>query len=64
MLVQSFEYFMYEVFALVEPGWFLVAPAWGYPLQWGESYEDSWRMDTVSILNAFDVSEMDLARLK
>ena len=61
MVVQSFEYFFYEVYALVDkPGFFSVSPAWGYPLQWGESYEDSWTMSADMVLSNFDVKEQDL----
>lgn len=64
MIAQSFEYFQYEVTPIpAQPGRFLVSPAWGYPLQWGESYEDQWEQSLEDCLHFLDVTEAQLLAL-
>ena len=64
ILVQSFEYFTYEVSPLRgQPRLFVVRPAWGYPLQWGESYEDEWVYPLKEIQDFLDISKEDLENL-
>ena len=62
MIVQSFEYFMYQV-SKNPAGGFFVSPAWGSPLQWGETYESVWVQSLQQVLEGLDVSREDLEAL-
>ena len=62
MIVQSFEYFQYEI-SKNPAGGFLVSPAWGSPLQWGETYESVWVQSLQQVLEGLDVSREDLEAL-
>ena len=62
MIAMSFEYFMYEV-SRNPAGGFWVSPAWGSPLQWGESSEDVWLQTIEQCLLYLDVSREDLEAL-
>ena len=62
MIVQSFEYFQYEV-SRNPAGGFWVSPAWGSPLQWGETYESVWVQSLQQVLEGLDVSREDLEAL-
>ena len=62
MIVQSFEYFQYEI-SKNPAGGFWVSPAWEYTLQWGESSEDVWLQTIEQVLEGLDVSREDLEAL-
>ena len=62
MIVQSFEYFQYEI-SKNPAGGFWVSPAWGSPLQWGETYESVWVQSLQQVLEGLDVSREDLEAL-
>ena len=63
MIAMSFEYFMYEV-SRNPAGGFWVSPAWGSPLQWGETYESVWVQTLEQCLLYLDVSREDLEALE
>lgn len=63
-MFQSYEYFYYEVTPIPgKSGYFMVSPAWGYPLQWGESHGDQWEQSLEDCLRLLDVTEAELLAL-
>ena len=64
MIVTSFEYFKYQVSPVLgKPGYWFVSPAYGEPLQWGETYEDCWEQSLEQCLKSLDCSENELMSL-